>query len=104
MNSQQDMRARLFRERSPSAFRILTDPNPPALRKLPEAMPVEDVVRIANGVLTTGEHEFRAAADLAKNGKLDEAIEAFRRLSKKYPKSWIDRVSRERLRSLEQPR
>ena len=35
-NSQEDMRARLFRERSPEAFRIMTDPNPPVLRKAPE--------------------------------------------------------------------
>ena len=35
MNHQRDMRARLFRERNPAAFGILTDPNPPALKKVP---------------------------------------------------------------------
>ena len=35
LNHQRDMRARLFRERSPAAFRILTDPNPPVLAKVP---------------------------------------------------------------------
>ena len=35
LNSQVDMRARLFRERNPAAYSLLTDPNPPALRKIP---------------------------------------------------------------------
>jgi predicted amidohydrolase len=101
MNFQQDMRARLFRERSPVAFGILTDPNPPVLRKVPEAMSVEDASRIANGVLTDGEHEFRAAAELLADGKRDEAILAFEALIEKYPKSWIDRVSRQRLGTID---
>jgi predicted amidohydrolase len=104
MNFQQDMRARLFRERSPAAFGILTDPNPPALGKVPEATSVEDASRIANGVLTDGEHEFRAAAELLADGKRDEAILAFEALIEKYPKSWIDRVSRQRLGTIDPER
>ena len=35
MDHQRDMRARLFRERNPAAFGILTDPSPPVLEKVP---------------------------------------------------------------------
>lgn len=101
MNFQQDIRARLFRERSPAAFGILTDPNPPVLEKVPEATTIDDAVRIANGVLTEGEHEFHAAADLQKEGRRDEAIRAFEKLTKKYPNSWIDRVARQRLKAIQ---
>src|SRR5262249_21500912 len=47
MNYQHDMRARLFRERSPEAFGILSDPNPPALAKAPATITVEQASRIA---------------------------------------------------------
>jgi hypothetical protein len=48
MNHQADMRARLFRERWPAAFRILTDPNPPVLAKVPETITVAEAVAIKN--------------------------------------------------------
>ena len=47
MNQQADMRARLFRERSPAAYSIMTDPNPPVLAKVPEALSIDEAVRIA---------------------------------------------------------
>ena len=47
MNRQRDMRARLFRERNPAAFGILTDPAPPALTRCPTTITEPDAVRIA---------------------------------------------------------
>ena len=97
MNAQRDMRARLFRERWPAAYHILTDPSPPALRKIPETMSVSDACRIANAALTVGEEEFQQAAALARDGNAEEAARAFEALIAKYPRTWIDRVARERL-------
>ena len=103
MNHQRDMRARLFRERNPAAFHILTDANPPALAKLPETISPSEAREIANKVLTIGEEEFRAADALIRSGKIAEAREAFERLRKEYRGSWIDRVSSERLERLNAP-
>jgi predicted amidohydrolase len=100
MNHQQDMRARLFRERSPAAYGILTDPNPPVLKKIPAAVTVEDAVRIAEKVLTVGDVRFREADDLRRAGKTDEAIRAYEKLRAEFPHSWLDRVARERLATL----
>jgi predicted amidohydrolase len=100
MNWQQDMRARLFRERSPAAFDILTDPCPPVLAKVPEALGVEEAVRVAAQTLTIGEGRFKAAEALLREGKTSEARGAFQQLCAEFPQSWIDRVSRERLAKL----
>jgi predicted amidohydrolase len=100
MNLQRDMRARLFRERTPAAFRILSEANPPVLAKVPAAITEEEAVRIANRALTTGEEEFKAADALARAGKTSDAIRAFERLRKEYPGAWIDRVAEERLKKL----
>jgi len=97
MNSQGDMRARLFRERSPAAFGILTDPDPPALKKVPATITIEDAVRIAASTLTVGEERFREAEALLRQGETDGAIRAFERLRAEFPQTWIDRISRERL-------
>jgi hypothetical protein len=97
MNEQRDMRARLFRERWPAAYGILTDPNPPALGKIPATISVADACRTANAALTLGEEEFRQADALARDGKAKEATRAFEALIAKYPKTWIDRVARQRL-------
>ena len=99
-NQQRDMRARLFRERHPPAFGILTDPDPPVLARVPEATRVEDAVRISSGALTVGEERFNGAARLARDGKTREAVEAYEKLIADYPGTWIDRVSRERLAGL----
>lgn len=101
MNHQRDMRARLFRERNPAAFGILTDPNPPILEKIPIAITQSEAGRIAAEVLTIGEEEFRQAGELVRTGKRTEAIAAYRRLQTRYRGSWIDRVATERLRTLE---
>jgi predicted amidohydrolase len=100
MNHQQDMRARLFRERNPAAFGILTDPHPPVLDKVPLEITQDEAGKIAARVLTIGEDEFRDAEALAREGKSSEAITAFVRLTSDYRGSWIERVAKERLRTL----
>jgi hypothetical protein len=104
MNHQPDMRARLFRERNPAAFGILTDPSPPVLQKVPISITQQDAGRIAARVLTIGEEEFRHADSLAREGRTAEAIAAFERLRDEYQGSWIERVAAERLRTLRRPR
>ena len=102
MNHQNDMRARLFRERNPAVFGILVDPHPPALDRLPIDLTSQEAGRIAAGVLTVGQEEFRRAESLARSGRIDDAISAFERLRTEYPSSWIDRVAAERLQTLRQ--
>ncbi|HEU0038158.1 MAG TPA: nitrilase-related carbon-nitrogen hydrolase [Verrucomicrobiae bacterium] len=101
LNWQRDMRARLFRERNPEAFRILTDPNPPVLAKVPINLTQREAGRIMARALTVGEDEFKQANGLVGSGKTDEAISAFERLRKEYPATWIDRRSQERLAKLQ---
>lgn len=100
MNHQQDMRARLFRERNPGAFGMLTESNPPILEKVPIEISQKEAGRIATEVLTIGEEEFRQAEALVREGKTSDAIAAFGRLRSKYRDSWIDRVAAERLKTL----
>jgi predicted amidohydrolase len=97
MNSQTDMRARLFRERSPAAFGILTDPHPPALKKVPATITAEEAARIGARTLTVGEDRFAEADALLRAGKKEEAARAFERLRVEFPYTWIDRVSQQRL-------
>jgi predicted amidohydrolase len=99
-NHQRDMRARIFRERHPPAFGILTDPDPPVLAKVPETTRVEDAVRISSGARTAGEDRFNEAARLSRDGRTAEAVTAFEKLISDYPGTWIERVSRERLAGL----
>jgi predicted amidohydrolase len=80
LNCQHDMRARLFRERNPEAFRFLTDTNPPVLAKIPISLTQEEAGRIMNRALTVGEDEFKQANDLIQLGRTDEAMTAFERL------------------------
>jgi predicted amidohydrolase len=99
-NHQKDMRARLFRERNPAAYGILTDPNPPVLKKIPSTITREEAARIADKASTVGEDEFKAADSLARAGKTKEAIAAFEKLRTEYRGTWIDRVAQERLITL----
>lgn len=101
LNWQRDMRARLFRERNPEAFRILTETNPPVLAKVPIGLTSQEAGRIMARALTVGEEEFKQANGLIGSGKTDEAISAFERLRKEYPATWIDRRSQERLAKLQ---
>lgn len=100
MNHQSDMRARLFRERNPDAFGILTNSNPPILEKVPIEITQQEAGRIAAEVLTIGEEEFRQAEALIRAGRTAEAVAAFGLLRSKYRGSWIDRVSAERLKTI----
>jgi len=100
MNHQEDMRTRLFRERSPAAYAILSDPEPPVLRKIPEVTSVDEAVRVSRAARTDGESEFSAAARLQGEGRKDDAIRAFESLIARYPRTWIDTVSRSRLAEL----
>ncbi len=99
-NHQQDMRARLFRERNAEAFTILTQPQPPVLAQVPIDITREAAGRIFARMLTVGEEEFNQAAALAGAGKTKEAIAAFEKLRAEYRGSWIDRVAGERLAQL----
>src|SRR6185436_3059054 len=100
MNHANDMRARLFRERSPEAFSMITRTDPPVLKKVPETITVEEAVRIGRSGHTEGEARFNDAAKLARDGKKDDAIRAYEALIVEYPRTWIDRVSRERIADL----
>jgi hypothetical protein len=99
-NFQKDMRARLFRERNPGAFGVLTNASPPALAKLPIDTTPEKGARIFARMLTDGEEEFRAAERLRRLGRKAAAIASFEKLRADYKGTWIDRVSRERLEAL----
>ena len=99
-NRQRDMRARLFRERNPAAFSLLTDPNPPVLAKVPIDMTSQEAGRIMAHMLTVGDEEFKQANALQRAGKTNEAIAAFKKLRTEYRGSWIDRASAERLTTL----
>lgn len=102
-NMQRDMRGRLFRERVPEAYSILTDPNPPVLAKVPSNVTREEAMQIAGIVLTRGEARFREAETLAREGKKEEAIRLFEALREECRTSWIDRAATERLRALRTP-
>ncbi len=104
VNYQRDMRARLFRERSPVAFGILTDPNPPVLKKVPETISIAEAVRIGAKTLTVGNERFREAETLARQGKTREAIAAFEKLRVEFHGSWVDREAAKRLEQLRGPR
>ena len=101
LNQQQDMRARLFRERTPEAFGILTDSDPPVLGKVPIDLTQAEAGRIMARALTAGEEEFKQASELLASGDTAQAIAAFQRLSREYPATWIDRVSQDRLAQLQ---
>jgi len=101
MNWQRDMRARLFRERNPEAFHILTDTDPPVLAKVPIDLTSQKAGEVMARALTAGEEDFKQANGLVQSGKTDEAIAAFQRLRKDYPATWIDRRSDEQLAKLQ---
>ncbi len=94
---QSDMRARLFRERTPGAYGILTDPQPPALAELPEEISFREAVRAAEGAMTVGGVRFEQAEALLREGKREEALRAFEKLTADFPRTWIDRAARAQL-------
>ncbi|MFT5369552.1 MAG: putative amidohydrolase [Candidatus Latescibacterota bacterium] len=98
-NSQQDMRARLFRERRPETYSRLTEPNPPALSKLPPMTPgpAEEIARITERAMTEGHEQYDEAQTYFKNNQKEKAIAAFEALQVNYPGSLFDRTATERL-------
>jgi predicted amidohydrolase len=102
-NTQRDMRGRLFRERVPEAYGILTDPNPPVLSKVPSNVTRDEAIRIMATVLTTGEARFNEANALARAGQTEAAIRLFEQLCQECPTSWIDRAARAKLQTLGAP-
>lgn len=97
LNAQRDMRARLFRERNPAAYGVLTDPNPPMLKKIPATISPAEAVRIGSATLTIGEERFAEADALMRSGKSAQAAQAFARLREEFPGTWIDREAGKRL-------
>ena len=66
-----DFRARLFRERNPAAYRILTDENPPALERLRDVeVPTEaEAASLFAEGITTGTERFYEAERLRRPPK-----------------------------------
>ncbi|MFC1717965.1 carbon-nitrogen hydrolase family protein [Candidatus Poribacteria bacterium] len=98
-----DFRARLFRERVPSAYSILTDEHPPILDKTRDIyVPSrEKAARLCAEGLTTGADAFYEAERWRSEGKIEEARQRYEELSEHFGTIWMGRVSRERLRDLE---
>ena len=95
----EDFRARLFRERVPSAYGILLDEHPPVLDKLKHISvpsPEEASALMAEG-LTTGADAFYEADHWLSEGKVEDAKRRFQELSNRFGTIWIGRASRERL-------
>ena len=97
-----DHRARLFRERVPEAYGILTDPDPPILAKFKdvELPSPEEAARLAAEVLTTGEERFTAAQKLLKAGRREEAKKEFEEMAAHFKTTWIGRAARGARRKL----
>ncbi|HJN18717.1 MAG TPA: hypothetical protein QGH10_24655, partial [Armatimonadota bacterium] len=94
-----DFRARLFAERTPSAYGILTEERPPVLDRLRD-IPVpsgEEASALGAEALTRGADAFYRADALLAEGKLEEARTQFEELAAKYGTIWIANVARERL-------
>jgi predicted amidohydrolase len=100
-NFQQDFRARLFRERNPAAYGILTEPDPPVLKKIPATITVAQAVRIWHEMLTTGAERFAKAEALYRAGKTAEAATIYKKLRAELPGTWIDRAAQQRLASIQ---
>jgi predicted amidohydrolase len=95
-----DMRTRLFRERAPESYGVLTQAEPPVLKKLPNNDTPEEITERCSRVLTVGEEAFRAADLLVRSGEIERAKVAFAALCTEYRGSWIERVGKERLQKM----
>jgi len=101
-NWQNDMRSRLFRERRPEAYGVLTDPHPPALDRLPMYTPVPalEIVDIFHRGTTQGHIEYDRAQDLILKGEIGKAIQALETMQIEYPGTWFDRMAKDQLPEL----
>jgi len=100
LNSQIDMRARLFRERNPAAYGRLIDSNPPVLKKIPATTKPEEAVRIGETTLTIGGTRLEEAEDLLEAGDTEKAVQALIELQEDLPDTWIDRAADRLLKRL----
>lgn len=94
-----DFRARLFRERNPSAYKILTDENPPALERLRHVdvpTEAEAKARFAEGITTAAER-FYEAERLQAAGDVDAASAIYEDLVARLGTLWMGAAARERL-------
>jgi predicted amidohydrolase len=97
-----DFRARLFGERVPSAYGILTEASPPGVARLSDVdVPTgEAAAALSAEGMTTGADAFYAADRLRADGKTAEAQRAFQLLADHFGTLWIGRVARERLAAM----
>ena len=97
-----DFRARLFRERVPSAYGVLMEEQPPILEKVKD-VPVpsadEAAALFAEG-LTTGADTFYEAEHWLAEGKVGAAKRRFESLSEHFGTLWIGRAAREQLKKI----
>lgn len=97
-----DFRARLFRERTPSAYSILLEEHPPIIDKLKDIyVPTrEEAGALAAEAFTTGPDAFYEAERWLAEGKTKEAKRRFEELAERFGTTWIGRASRERLKKI----
>lgn len=97
-----DFRARLFRERVPSAYGILMEENPPILKKLNDIIvpSAEKASALFAEGLTTGSDAFYEADRWLNEGKIETAKIRFEELAQHFGTIWIGRASLERLNSI----
>jgi len=99
-----DFRARLFRERVPSAYGILMSERPPILQKLKDVSvpsPEEAAALCAEG-LTSGADAFCEADRWLAEGRVEDARRRFGELAEHFGTLWIGRVARDRLTKLQE--
>ncbi|MBT3266286.1 carbon-nitrogen hydrolase family protein [Candidatus Poribacteria bacterium] len=98
-----DFRARLFGERVPSAYGILTDPAPPGVGRLRhiDVPSREAAAALSAEGMTTGADAFYEADRLRAEGETDEARRQFQHLAEHFGTLWIGRVARERLAAMD---
>jgi predicted amidohydrolase len=101
-NCQEDMRARLFRERRPQAYGVLIDPQPAGLQRLPALQPgpPELIARLVQKAMTEGHGQYEQAEAFRKAGETAKAVAAYEVLIAEYPCTWFDRTARQRLSEL----
>jgi predicted amidohydrolase len=98
----EDFRARLFAERVPSAYAILTDERPPIRERLRHIhVPAgEAASALGAEALTTGADAFYEAERWVAEGKVEAAVARYQALVERFGTIWIGRVAAERLADL----
>ena len=98
----EDFRARLFAERVPSAYGILTEECPPIRDRVRHIhVPSgEESSSLGAEALTTGADAFYEAERWAAEGKSEAAIARYRALAERFGTLWIGRAAADRLADL----